>query len=108
MAEYRSVDLPKLVKKRKLAWPALFRGLPNIKTNGRLRFLKIGEEPDFFKHYELYKVQPLEVSLVQMDALSLNYWLTKFIQEVAKPSKDPPEFSMQILCRSTSFHQGKE
>ena len=25
------------------------------------------------------------VSLVQMDASSFNYWLTKFIREVAKP-----------------------
>ena len=30
----------------------------------------------------------MEVSLVQMDALSLNYWLTKFIQDVAKLSKE--------------------
>ena len=29
----------------------------------------------FFIHYDLHKVQSLEVSLVQMDALSLNYWL---------------------------------
>ena len=43
------LDLLKLVKKRKLVWPALFRSLPNIKQNGRLGFLKIGEEPDFPK-----------------------------------------------------------
>ena len=28
------------------------------------------------------------VSLVQIDASSLNYWLAKFIQEVAKPPKE--------------------
>ena len=27
-------------------------------------------------NYDLHKVQSLEVSLVQMSALSLNYWLT--------------------------------
>ena len=53
-------------------WPALFRSLPNTKTNGQQGFLKIGEEPDFpkvarlepgvlFKRYELHKVQPLKV-----------------------------------------------
>ena len=40
------------------------------------------------------------VSLVQMDASSLNYWLTKFIQEVAKPSKERYQAKTlyQILC----------
>ena len=40
---------PKIVKKRKIVWPAPFRSLPKIKANGRLGFLKIGEEPDFPK-----------------------------------------------------------
>ena len=40
------------------------------------------------------------VSLVQIDASSLNYWLTKFIQEVAKPSKERYQAKTlyQIVC----------
>ena len=41
------------------------------------------------KEYELDKVQPLTQPIKEMDALSLNYWLSKFVQEVAKCSKDP-------------------
>ena len=35
-----------------------------------------------------------------MDALSVNYWLTKFVEEVAKPSKEryPPKTLYQIVC----------
>ena len=35
-----------------------------------------------------------------MDALGLTYWLTKFIQEVAKPSKEryPAKTLYQIVC----------
>ena len=37
-----------------------------------------------FKDYcELHKVQPLSTDLESMDACSLNYWLSKFVQEVA-------------------------
>lgn len=40
------------------------------------------------------------VSLVQMDTLSLNYWLTKFIHEVTKPLKEryPAKTLHQIVC----------
>ena len=61
----------------------------------RARFPKVAtlEPGGLFKHYDLHKAQSLEVLLVQMDALSLKYWLTKFIQEVAKPSREryPPK-----------------
>ena len=30
---------------------------------------------------ELHKVQPLSTDLESMDACSLNYWLSKFVQE---------------------------
>ena len=36
-----------------------------------------------FKEYDLQRVQSLEETLEYLDRLSLNYWLTKFIQEVA-------------------------
>jgi hypothetical protein len=63
------------------------------------------EPGGLFKDYELYKVQPLDVHVVDMDALSANYWLTKFIQEVAKPSKEryPPKTIYQIVCGIRRF-----
>ena len=48
--------------------------------------IEVGE---VFKEYELDKVQPLTRPITEMDALTLNYWLSKFVQEVAKCSKDP-------------------
>ena len=42
-----------------------------------------------FKEYELDKVQLLTWPITEIDALMLSYWLSKFVQEVAKCSKDP-------------------
>ena len=36
-----------------------------------------------FKEYDLHCVQSLEEQLKELDSLSLNYWLTKFVQQVA-------------------------
>ena len=57
-----------------------------------------------FKEYELDKVQPLIRPITEMDALTLNYWLSKFVQEVAKFSKDPyhQKTLYQILVKSFS------
>ena len=46
------------------------------------------------------KVQPLTRPITEMDALRLNYWLSKFIQEVAKCLKDPYPLKTlyQIVC----------
>ena len=45
-----------------------------------------------FKDYELHKVNPVNCEIEDMDAISLNYWLTKFVMEVAKDSGEryPP------------------
>ena len=58
-----------------------------------------------FKEYELDKVQPLTRPTTEVDALMLNYWLSKFVQEVAKWSKDqyPPETLYQIVCGIRQF-----
>ena len=37
-----------------------------------------------FKDYDLHKVTALSADIAGMDALSLNYWLSKFVMEVAK------------------------
>ena len=36
-----------------------------------------------FKEYDVQRVQSLEEKLEDLDSLSLNYWLTKFVQEVS-------------------------
>ena len=54
-----------------------------------------------FKDYDVAKVQSLaDVSLFDMDAHSLNYWLAKFVQEVAKANMQryPPKTLYQIVC----------
>ena len=39
-----------------------------------------------FKDYDLHKVTALSTDIAGMDVLSLNYWLSKFVAEVAKKS----------------------
>ena len=39
-----------------------------------------------FKDYDFHKVTTLSADIAGMDALSLNYWLSKFMMEVAKKS----------------------
>ena len=39
-----------------------------------------------FKEYDFHKVTALSADIAGMDALSLNYWLSKFMMEVAKKS----------------------
>ena len=62
-----------------------------------------------FKEYELDKVQPLTQPITEMDALMLNYWLSKFVQELAKCSKDlyPLKKLYQIVCSIFWFMQIK-
>ena len=37
-----------------------------------------------FKDYDLHKVATVSTDIEEMDALSLNYWFSKFVMEVAK------------------------
>ena len=39
-----------------------------------------------FKDYELHKVNHVSCEIEDRDAISLNYWLMKFVMEVAKDS----------------------
>ena len=50
--------------------------------------------------YELHKVTPVSCEIEDMDAISLNYWLTKFVMEVAKDSGEryPPRTVYGIVC----------
>lgn len=38
---------------------------------------------NMFKDYDLQRMQSFEERLEDLDSLSLNHWLTKFVQEVA-------------------------
>ena len=41
-----------------------------------------------FKGYDLDKFAQLSTSIEEMDAVTLNYWLSKFVMEVAKKSRE--------------------
>ena len=53
-----------------------------------------------FKDFELHKVCALSADIAAMDLVSLNYWLSKFVMEVAKKSgeKYPPKSVYGIIC----------
>ena len=53
-----------------------------------------------FKDYDLHKVTALSAYIAGMDALSLNYWLSKFVMEVAKKSggRCPSKTVYGIIC----------
>ena len=58
-----------------------------------------------FKDYELHKVCALSADGAAMDVLSLNYWLSKFVIEVAKKSGETYEIPSKEC--ETSFGEEK-
>ena len=63
--------------------------VPNVEVSG------------LFKDYDFHLVESLDTSLIEMIALrSLNYWLSKFVQEVAKSSSEryPPRKVKGIIA----------
>ena len=61
-----------------------------------------------FKDYDLHKVTALS-AMSGMDALSLNYWLSKFVMEVAKKSggRYPPKTVYGIICALKRYLEEK-
>ena len=53
-----------------------------------------------FKDYDLHKVATLSTGIEEMDALSLNYWLSKFVMEVAKKTSEryPAKTIYGMVC----------
>ena len=53
-----------------------------------------------FKVYDVHCALSLEEKLKDLDSLSLNYWLTKFVQEVANKNGDryPSRSLYGIVC----------
>jgi len=62
-----------------------------------------------FKDYDLHKVTALSADIAGMDALSLNYWLSKFVMEVAKKSSGryPPNTVYGIICALKRYLEEK-
>ena len=52
------------------------------------------------KGYDLHNVAQLSTNIEEMDAVTLNYWLSKFVMEVAKKSGEryPPKTIYGIVC----------
>lgn len=108
MVEYRFRELKTSVNEEECVVNAVPKSTPYInewaarifEEWAKARFSKVAtlEPGGVFKEYALHIVQSLEIPLFQMDAISVNYWLTKFVQEVAKPSKEryPPKTLYQI------------
>ena len=62
-----------------------------------------------FKDYDLHKVTALSADIAGMDVLSLNYWLSKFVVEVAKKSGEryPLKTVYGIICALKRYLEEK-
>ena len=71
-----------------------------IKTAAREQKFCILDAESVFKDYDVHRVQSLEEKLEDLDSLSLNYWLTKFVQEVANKNggRYPSRSLYGIVC----------
>jgi len=104
--------LPKTIEEEELCVErAVLKSIPDLKKKWAVGIFEVWqlvrsvkfsivELGGVFKEYELDKAQPLTRPTTEMDALMIDYWLTKFVQEVAKGFKDPcpPKTLYQIVC----------
>jgi len=67
--------------------------------------LKSGKGSDWLKYNDFRQVELLDTPLVEMSVLSINSWLTKFVHEVAKPSREryPPKTLYGIITGIRRF-----
>ena len=99
MSQVQGFGFPKLSTRKRYVLSILFRNLRFTRTNGRYRFFEDGKakerassfctiEPGgVFKGEDIgLDVQELTESIENENAKSLNYWLWKFVQEVANKS----------------------
>ena len=64
-----------------------------------------------FKDYDLHEVAHFSTGVEEMDEVTLNYWLSKFVMEVAKKSGEryPPKTVYGlIICGIQHMSGGKE
>ena len=96
MSQVQGFGFPKLSTRKRYVLSILFRNLRFTRTNGRYRFFEDGKakerassfctiEPGgVFKGEDIgLDVQELTESIENENAKSLNYWLCKFVHEVA-------------------------
>ena len=55
-------------------------------ANSRSVIAPVLDSRGLFKDYDLHKVVQLSTSIKEMNAVTLNYWLSKFVMELAKKS----------------------
>ena len=67
----------------------------------RLREVKVPvlDCDGLFKDYDLHKVTALSADIAEMDTLLLNYWLSKFVMEVAKKSGEKNNMLLYCWCK---------
>ena len=82
----------------------------SIKTSGREHFCRMAEGKRgsssgirlwwSLQDYDLHKITTLSADIAGMDALSLNYWLSNFMMEIAKKSggRYLPKAIYGIIC----------
>ena len=80
-----------------------FKIFRNWQSNRVFKFpvLEVGS---VFKDYAIHRVKSAEESLTEMDSVSLDYWMTKFVQEVANKSGGsypPRTFFIHPIVAST-------
>ena len=69
------------------------------------RNIKYASEEEAGFHVELDTIQSLETCITKMNALSLNFWLTKFVQEVCKVDGERyPSRSLYSICCGLQRH----
>ena len=71
-------------------------------SSARAKILKfcILDAGSVFKDYDVHRVQSLKEKLEDLDSLFLNYWLTRFVQEVANKNggRYPSRSLYGIVC----------
>ena len=68
------------------------------------------QQEGLYKYYDLNKVATLLSGIVEMDALSLNYWLKKLVMEVARKTGERyrlVNYLRNSLCYATPSSQLK-
>ena len=66
----------------------------------RERKFPLVDSGSVFKDYDIHRLQSPQEKLEDLDSLSLNYWLPKFVQKVANKNGAcyPPRFLYGIVC----------
>ena len=96
MSQVQGFGFLKVLTKKRRLLSILFRNLRFTRTNGRYRFFENDKAKEQTRFALLSQavidedigldVQELTESIENMNAKSLNYWLCKFVQEVANKS----------------------